>query len=106
MDGGPYDATPGQRPSNFRKPMNPNLTLADFSGLDYAQALSLYDGSAGGTAVDMAAVGLREVRYVKITVPAGSLDTVFVDGFAVVPEPVSFVLLACAAAGMIVRRRR
>jgi hypothetical protein len=70
----------------------------------FAQALALYDGSGGGTAVDIAAVGLSEVRYVKITVPQGSLDPVFIDGFAVVPEPVSLSLLACAAVGMIVRR--
>lgn len=105
MDSGPFDTVPGQQPTDFRKPMNPALTLADFDGLTYAEALALYDGSGGGTAVDIAAVGLSEVRYVKITVPEGSLDPVYIDGFAVVPEPVSLSLLACAAAPLILRRR-
>ncbi len=34
---------------DFTKPVDPSLTLSDFSGLSAAQAIELYQGSGGGT---------------------------------------------------------
>jgi hypothetical protein len=104
LDGGPQDLTPGTVPSDFLKPVNPALSLSAFDGLSYSQALALYDGSGGGAPVDISKAGLSDVRYVKITVPQGASYDVGIDGFAVVPEPMSLVLLACAAVGAMRRR--
>ena len=109
LDSGPYDTVPGSLRSDFLKPMNPALTLADFAGLTYAQALALYDGSGGGTPIDIATTGLSSVRYVRIDVPddgnAGTSLHAEIDGFATVPEPATVTLLALAAVSGLVRRR-
>ncbi len=109
LDGGPYDTSPGSLPSDFLKPMNPALTLADFAGLTYAQALALYDGSGGGTPIDIAAAGLPAVRYVRIDVlDDGDADTMLhaeIEALATVPEPATMVLLALAGVSGLVRGR-
>ena len=38
---------------DFTKPVDPNLSLADFSGISAADAIDLYDGSGGGTPFDL-----------------------------------------------------
>ena len=104
LHSGPYDTVPGSVPSDFRKPVNPALSLSDFDGLSYAGALALYDGSGGGTPVDISSVGLSQVSYVRITVPAGEEYAVEIDAMAVVPEPASLLLLVGALGGAIVKR--
>lgn len=105
LDSGPYDMVPGSVPSNFLKPVDPALKLSDFAGLTYAQAVALYDGSGGGTPVDISTVGLNEARYVRITVPQDATYSVEIDAFAVVPEPMSVLLLGLGA-GMAMLRRK
>jgi hypothetical protein len=87
LDSGPYDGAPGNVPSDFRRPMNPALSLSDFNGLNYAQSLALYDGSGGGTPIDIAGSGLGSVNYVRISVPLNAPGAAEIDAFAVVPEP-------------------
>jgi hypothetical protein len=41
------------QPLNPLRPVNPNLKLSDFAGLTVSQAIALYDGSAGGTGLDI-----------------------------------------------------
>lgn len=105
LDGGPYDTSPGTQLSDFLKPVNPALALGDFDGKSLAEIRSLYDGSGGGTPIDIAASGLSSVRYVRLDVPDdGDPNTSLhaeVDGFAVVPEPgmctcFVFFVLSCA----------
>lgn len=100
LDGGPFDPTPGLVPSNFLKPVNPALTLADFDGLTYADALALYDGSGGGTPIDIASSGLGSVSHVRIRVPDDANPntslTAEIDALANVPEPASLVLTVLA----------
>lgn len=38
---------------NWLKPVDPNLSVSDFDGLSAAEAIALYDGSAGGTGFDL-----------------------------------------------------
>lgn len=76
---------------DWLKPVNPALTKADFSGLTAAQAITRYDGSAGGTGYDLRnlsqanyaaleadpATGRKWIQYVKFTSQSlGEVDAV------------------------------
>jgi len=77
---------------DWLKPVDPNLGLSDFSGLSAADAIGLYDGSAGGSGFDLKwllpedyealeidpANGQRWIQYVKVT----SDEFGEVDGFS------------------------
>jgi outer membrane protein assembly factor BamB len=108
LDSGPYDGTPGMLLTDLTLPVDPALTLADFAGLTYAEALALYDGSGGGTPIDIAASGLEEVRLVRIDVlDDGNPDTELnaeIDAFAAVPEPGAALLLGCLMVVCALRR--
>ena len=108
VDAGPYDATPGSIPTDFQQPLDPALTLADFDDMTYDQLLTLYDGSGGGTPVDIAASGLSEVSFVRFSVPEseGGFGTVEIDAVSRVPEPTAmgFLLLGGLAAFRRARR--
>lgn len=81
-DAGPYDETPGNVPSDFTRPVDPSLTYEDFHGLSYQQVMELYNGSGGGVGVDIAAAGLTEVLFVRVSNPADALSTIEIAGFA------------------------
>jgi hypothetical protein len=110
-DAGPFDASPGSVPTGFRIPVNPALALSDFDGLSFADALDLYDGSGGGTPVDLAdavdglgqPAGLTEASYVRITPIGGA--TPEIDAFVAVPEPGTAALLLAGIGVAMVRRR-
>lgn len=104
LDSGPYDPTPGSVLTDFTTPMDPSLTLTDFSGLDMDGIRALYGSSGGGTPIDIAASGLVAIQYVRIVNPAASGVTVEIDAFARVPAPPAPLALAGIAA--FVRRRR
>lgn len=54
---------------DWQKPVDPTLARDDFAGLSVADAIDLYDGSAGGTGFDLAESGFEWIRYVKLTDP-------------------------------------
>lgn len=87
----------GTQPTDFLKPVNPTLTINDFLGLTYAQAMALYDGSGGGANIDIAGSGLASFQYVRVSVPAGVLHSTEIDAFAAIPEPATAGLLVIGA---------
>ncbi len=98
LDSGPFDSTPGSIPTDFTRPMNPALPTADFAGLSYADALMLYDGSGGGTPIDIGPSGLSSVRFVRVE-PIGD-GAIEIDAFAAVPEPGGATLLLGGMLGL------
>ena len=101
VDAGPFDNTPGSIWTDFQQPPDPALTLADFAGMTYDQLVALYDGSGGGTPVDIAASGLSEVSFIRFSVPVSG--TVEIDAVSRVPEPTAMGFLL--AGGMAAFRR-
>ena len=75
LDAGPYDTQPGTIESDFTRPVDPSLTLADFMGLDNAAAIALYAGSGGGVGIDLASVGITSISFVRISSPGDPATT-------------------------------
>ncbi len=102
---------------DWTKAVDPSLTEADFAGLTGAEAISLYDGLAGGAGFDLAdlaeyddipvdpVTGRKWIQYVKVTDPDGwgGEITGFVDA---IPEPTSLALLSLGGLTMLWRRRK
>jgi hypothetical protein len=82
LDVGPFSATPGIVESDFLKPMDPTITLGDCVGLPYEGLLALYDGSGGGTGIDLGALGLERIRYVRIDGPTAFGSSPEIDAVA------------------------
>lgn len=76
---GPFVQEPGLVPSDFRLPVDPALETL---GLGFDGLVAAYNGSGGGTGIDIASVGLAEVRYVRISARAGQKADI--DAVAVV----------------------
>jgi len=95
---------------NPQIPVNPALTLANFTGQNLAGMESLYAGSAGGTGysldwalnADNQPANLASADYVRLEVQSGVLD---LDAISVVPEPTAWSLLP-AGLGLLWLARR
>ena len=97
---------------DFTRPLNPSLTPTSFNGLKMGGIRSLYNGSGGGTAYDLAwaqdingnAVLLPGVSFIRVNVLNGVSE---IDGFSTVavPEPSSFALAMLAGFGFLIHRR-
>ena len=97
---GPY-ANDGTNPSNFLKPVDPNI---EWQGKTYSELLALYDGSGGGTGVDISETGLEWIQYVKLWQPEGDSWSAEIDGVAdvaPVPIPAAVWLLGSGLLGLI-----
>lgn len=93
----PYATTRGNTLTDFTLPVDP---LFDATGMSFAQISAAYNGSGGGTGIDIGAFGLSAISYVRITNPLGSGMTPEIDAFADVasiPAPGAIALLAAAA---------
>lgn len=107
-DSGPFDGAPGAVPTSFTKPVDPGLALTSFSGLTYSQALTLYDGSGGGTPIDISASGLSSIQYVRVEAledPTRNFS-IEIEAFAAVPEPATLSLTLAALTRFAFRRKR
>jgi len=83
-------------PLDFLKPVDPNLTLDDFEDLSVADAIDLYEGSAGGTGFDLRWLdiddyealaidpntGSRWIQYVRVEHLPGSSYAGEIDAFS------------------------
>jgi hypothetical protein len=99
----PYATNPGNLPSDFTRPVNPAFNPA---GLTFAQLVSAYAGSGGGTGIDIAASGLSAVSYIRITNPSPT-DTVEIDALSrVTPIPTPPIAPALLAPLLVIVRRR
>jgi len=81
---------------DWLKPVDPNLNISSFDGLSVADAIDLYDGSAGGTGFDLkdldpnayAALAIdpnteqKWIQYIKVDYLPGSDYTGEIDGFS------------------------
>lgn len=89
MDAGPYDAAPGQVPTDFLRAVDPSLTDVTAAGLEYPALAAAYGGGAGGAGVDLASVGLSSARFVRFRHPPGATGSPEIDAVAVVPPAFS-----------------
>lgn len=89
IDAGPYDSVPGTVPTDFLRAVDPALTADDLVGMEYADVVVAYDGSAGGAGIDLASVGLTHARYVRFRHPVGATGSPEIDAVAVVPPTAS-----------------
>lgn len=119
LNAGPYDAAAPASPveADFGKPFNGTTT--GFDGKTNAQILSYFNGSAGGTWLDVNGAGsavpanVTQIGYVRFSNPANT-DGFELDGVAIntsltgapVPEPSSAALLASALLAGAFRRQR
>lgn len=105
----------GAAPSDYTKPVDPDIGYADFVGLTLQQALDLYDGSGGGLGIDLSnlldadnqAASLDWIRYVKVEGPQDAVGYVHAfSDVAAVPEPMTMSLVAVGLATLALKRRR
>ena len=96
----------GTIPTRFTRPVDPSLDASDFAGLDTAQIAALYGGGAGGLGIDLGALGVPWIEYVRIWQPSGDLYASEIDAIADVPEPIAATLLGVAALALTWRRAR
>ncbi|MHC4808800.1 MAG: hypothetical protein ACYTEV_00330 [Planctomycetota bacterium] len=78
-DAGPYDAEPGRMPTDFTRPVDPAIDPAMLAGTSWPELLAIYDGSGGGTPVDLAPLGLVAITHVRISVPVDAPTAIELD---------------------------
>jgi hypothetical protein len=75
-----FQEQPGTRIANFTQPFT--RPLSDFDGRNWGQILSLLDGSAGGSWLDLSAVPYSHVSLIRFDV-SGAEQVMYVDAVAV-----------------------
>jgi hypothetical protein len=99
----PFTSPPGNIPTDFTKPVNPAFNPADMS---LAQIIAAYDGSGGGAGVDIGALGLSDISFVRISY-LGTSGDLQVDALAdVTPVPGPGLLGSVSVAGLAAARWR
>jgi hypothetical protein len=83
-DVGPYDVVPGEVPTDPARPVDPTIALADLDGLTWPELLAVYDGTAGGTSIDLADAGIASIRFVRIRVAADAPAVPEIDAIVAV----------------------
>lgn len=116
-DGLPHgadDLYPTEGNGNPFLPVSPALSLTNFVGQTSAEALSLYNGSAGGSSYSLSwaedtnggAVDLPSISYIKVE---GTSGYGYVDAIArveAVPEPSEMILFFVGLGALLLRQRQ
>ncbi|MFM7133936.1 MAG: hypothetical protein ACKO0W_06435 [Planctomycetota bacterium] len=84
LDVGPFATIAGAVESDFHRPVDPTISLGDLVGLDHAALVDAYDRSGGGAGIDIGALGLAVVRFVRIDGPSVSGYSAEIDAVTVV----------------------
>jgi hypothetical protein len=84
LDAGPYDLQAGRVPTDPARPVDPGVTGPAILGMDYPTLVAAYEGGAGGTGVDIGALGLPWIRYVRIRNASNALAVPEVDAVVAV----------------------
>jgi len=82
LDVAPFATAPGVVESDFLRPVDPAMSMGDIVGLDYVTLLERYDGSGGGTGIDLAPLGLASIRFVRIEGPTAPGFSPEIDAIA------------------------
>jgi hypothetical protein len=101
----PYSPTPGSALTDFLTPVDP--TFSTF-GKSYAQIVAGYNGSGGGTGVDLGALGLSSVQFVRVSTAANATSLAEIDAFADVrpiPSPAGAAVVGLMTVFALSRRR-
>ncbi len=111
---GADDSFPTQGSGNPLVPVNPSLTLSSFVGLTDAQALSLYNGSAGGASFSISwavdangnPVDLSSINEIEIIPTSGYGLVDAVARVEDVPEPTTWALFILGGISLAFLQRR
>ncbi|MFO0828621.1 MAG: hypothetical protein U0572_10805 [Phycisphaerales bacterium] len=87
VDVGPYATAPGAVLTDFTRPVNPALRGPGMIGRAWPSLIAAYGGSGGGAGIDIGALGLDRIRYVRVDGSTSFGVSPEVDAFAdVAPE--------------------
>ena len=70
QDAGPYDSVPGLIPTDFTRPLHPDIHENSVVGLGYNELIDAYDGSGGGLGIDLEPFGLEAIRFIRFRNPS------------------------------------
>ena len=109
-----FPTNPVSQGGNPLIPVNPSLTLSGFNGLTAAQALTLYNGSAGGASfsiswaenADGTPADLSSISYIEVE--GGSSGAGYVDAISrveAIPEPSNLALVLLGGGCLVFVRR-
>lgn len=94
-------APAGNIPADFTKAVDPSFNPI---GKTLAEIIAGYNGSGGGTGVDIASTGLDFIRFVRLSNPETNSGNLYIDGIAAIPTPITASLFVIAS--IIAPRRR
>lgn len=89
--------------SDWTKPVNPSLQASSLVGKSVAEAIRMYEGSAGGTAFDIGVTGFSYIQYIRFTGSGGEIDGI--ARVSSVPEPSALAALGIGLAALIRKRK-
>lgn len=98
----PFGGPAGSSPTDFTKPVDPSF---NWTGMNYAQLVASYNGSGGGAGIDIGALGLSQISFVRVS--HSGPGNVEIDAFSdVSPIPAPSSLLALVGVFAVSGRRR